>query len=374
MGLLLPLALFTLALCYGTVSPYQVALPPMNCNDSNVLAVAGFALQDINRDRKDGYVLSLNRVNNAEEHEQEGPGSMFYLTLDVLETDCHVLSKKAWKDCQVRKLHESVYGQCKVMFYQDKPHRFLYLPAYSCILRPVSLRKILRMCPDCPIPSPTDSSDPRVLEAVTETLAKYNNKSTSKQYSLVKVTRAYSQWVFGPSYFVEYLVKESPCIKSQADNCSLPSSNSEPVGLCKGSLTRVDTEKLVTVTCDLFETQAPAPEGENSAVNEEPANLPKVQGPQQKNTSLTDSLSKAGTRGSVQYLPELDDEKPNNSPAFPVQLDITPDLRDKSTDISYLVLGPRKDHVVVLSFPKQRNHFAQCPGPAQEDSPFLLPP
>lgn len=39
---------------------------------------------------------------------QDGLGSLFYLTLDVLETDCHVLSKKALRDCRVKILHESV--------------------------------------------------------------------------------------------------------------------------------------------------------------------------------------------------------------------------------------------------------------------------
>lgn len=57
----------------------------------------------------------------------------------------------------------------------------------------VSRRKIHSMCPDCPSPSPTDLSDPKVLEAATESLAKFNKESTLKLYSLFKVTRASSQ-------------------------------------------------------------------------------------------------------------------------------------------------------------------------------------
>ncbi|XP_012645106.2 fetuin-B [Microcebus murinus] len=384
MGLLLPLVLCTLALCCGAVSLPQQALGPSpllsrGCNEADVLAVAGFALQDINRDRKDGYVLSLNRVNDAREHRQDGLGSLFYLTLDVLETNCHVLSKKAWKDCRVRSLHELVYGQCKVIFYINKPHRVLYSPAYNCTLSPVSRRKIQRICPDCPGPTHADSSDPRVLEAATESLAKYNNESTSKQYSLVKVTRASSQWVSGPAYFVEYLVKESPCTTAEAGSCSLQSSDSEPIGLCTGSLAQSD-RTFVSVNCDFFETQAPAPGHENSAVKKEPVNLPKVQEPQGKNTSLAASPYKAGPKGSVQYLPDLDDKNPNNSQeknpheAFPVQLDLTTNPGGETLDVSFLFLGPEKQTLVVLPFPGQEQRSAECPGAAQEASPLVLPP
>uniref|UniRef100_A0A8C9BLI0 Fetuin B n=1 Tax=Phocoena sinus TaxID=42100 RepID=A0A8C9BLI0_PHOSS len=113
MSLFLPLALCTLAACCGAVSPPQPAPSPSHllslaCNNSYVLDIANFILQDINRDRKDGYVLSLNRVSDAREHTQEaGLGSLFYFMLDVLETGCHVLSRRSWKNCGVRTLHES---------------------------------------------------------------------------------------------------------------------------------------------------------------------------------------------------------------------------------------------------------------------------
>ncbi|XP_040477682.1 fetuin-B isoform X2 [Ursus maritimus] len=349
MGLLLPLVLCALAACCRARSPTAPPLPspvhPRGCNDSDVLTAAGFALQDINRDRKDGYVLSLNRVSDVREHRQ-------------------------------------VYGQCKALFYVNKPARVVYLPAYNCTLRPVSRRRIHRMCPDCPSPSATDLSDPSVLEAALESLAKYNSESTSKQYSLVQVIQASSQWVVGPSYFVEYLIKESPCTKSQASSCALQPPDSAPVGLCKGSLIKAGIEKFVSVTCDFFEQQVPAPGGEDPAANQGPAHLPGVEESQQKIIAPTpNSPPKAVPKGSVQCLPDLDDEKKpedaqENSPveAFPVKLDLTTNPRGESLDVSFLFLGPMEEKLLVLPFPKEEQRSAKCPGPAQQDNPLILPP
>ncbi|EHB12510.1 Fetuin-B [Heterocephalus glaber] len=382
MGLLWSLVLCVLAqaACCRAESPPQQALSSLpllsrGCHDSDVLAVSGLALQSINRDQKDGYVLELNRVHDVWEHRQDSQGSLFYLTLDVLETSCHVLSRKEWKDCSPRTLHESVYGQCKAMFYFNKPKRILYLPAYNCTLRPVSRRGIHNMCPDCPSPSSTDLSDLRVLEAATESLAKYNSKSTLKQYSLDKVTRASTQWVVGPAYFVEYLIRESPCTKSQASSCSLKSSDSMPVGLCQGSLTQAHTEKFVSVTCDFFKSQIQAPGGENSTVNQGSGSLPRVEQPLQENTTSSSSPQETVPVGSVQHLPELDDEKPNGSQekdhqeAFPVQLNLTTNAQGNTLHS----LGFQQEKLVVLPFPKEQ-HSAECPGPARVTSHLVLPP
>ncbi|XP_051006726.1 fetuin-B [Acomys russatus] len=382
MGLIQLLAFCTLAACCmarsppGPPDPPFFHLRPRNCNDSDVLAVAGFALQNINRDQKDGYMLSLSRVHGVREHFQDDMGSLFYLTLDVLETGCHVLSRKAQKDCYPRILHESVYGQCKAMFHINKPRRVLYLVAYNCTLRPVSRRQMQSICPDCP--SPTDLSNPRVLEAATESLAKFNNENPSKQYSLVKVTRATSQWVVGPSYFVEYLIKKPPCTDSKA-SCSLQPSDSEPVGLCQGSLIQGPLKRLVTVTCEFFESQAQVPGGENSAVTQEPKKLPTVDEASQS-ADPTNSPSTSAPRGSVQYLPDLDDEKPEDSKgknpeeAFPVQLDLTTNPQGDTLDVSFLYLGPEEKKLVVLPFPGKEQFSTVCPGPATETNPLVLPP
>ncbi|XP_050002474.1 fetuin-B [Alexandromys fortis] len=361
--------------------PRSYLLRPRNCNDSDVLAVAGFTMQNINTDQKDGYVLSLSRVHDAREHFQEDMGSLFYLTLDVLETGCHVLSKKSWKDCSPRILHESVYGQCKAMFHMNKPRRVLYLLAYNCTLRPVSRRQINTICPDCPgsigVSGPTDLSDPNIMEAATESLAKFNSENPSKQYSVVKVTRATGQWVVGPSYFVDYLIKESPCTESQA-SCSLQPSDSEPVGLCHGSLVKAPEEKFVSVNCEFFESKVRGSGGENPAVSQESKKLP------QKNTDPSSSPSVTAPRGSVQHLPDLNDEKPGDtkdikgtkSPveAFPVQLDLTTNPQGDTVDVSFLYLEPEEKKLEVLPFPGEQGRSAECPGPAEGTNPLILPP
>lgn len=203
-------------------------------------------------------------------------------------------------------------------------------------------------------------SNPGVLEAVTETLAKFNKESTSKQYSFVKVTKVSSQWVFGPAYFVEYLIKESPCTESLASSCARQPPDSAPVGLCKGSLSKRGLEKYVSVTCNFFESQAPTPGDKNS-------------------TEPTHSPSIAGPRGSVQHLPDLTDEKPEESlqtspvEAFPVQLDLTTDPLGETLDVSFLFLEPMSEKLIVLPFPKEQ-HSAECPGPAKNADPLVLPP
>lgn len=129
-----------------------------------------------------------------------------------------------------------------------------------------------------------------------------------------------------------------------------------------------------------FLFQTPTLGSENSAANQGPANLPKVEEPQQKNTAPSDSPSRAAPKGSVQLLPDLDDAKPEGSQengpveAFPVQLDLTTNPQGEALDVPFLFLGPMKEKLVVLPFPKEEHRSAECPGPAQEANPLILPP
>uniref|UniRef100_A0A7N4P825 Cystatin fetuin-B-type domain-containing protein n=1 Tax=Sarcophilus harrisii TaxID=9305 RepID=A0A7N4P825_SARHA len=301
MILTLSLGLLVLVHCGWSVSlPAQVPLTrPLllepSCNDSRVLSVAGLALEKINEDRKEGYVFRLNRVADVLEHHQEDLGSVYYLTLDVLETNCHVLSKKHWKDCKMVLPHYSVYGRCKAIFYVNLPRRILYLAAYNCTVRPVSTEDMVRLCPICPVLIPTNSSDPGILQTVSESLEKINEESAvGKKFYLFQVTRVFTQWIMGPSLLVEFLVTESPCTKSLPEQCLPPPADAQPVGICMGSVSRKVFLKHVSGTCEFFQSQPTSAPESHSPEHQVPQNL----------ASSMDAAPLEGLKGSVQFLPD----------------------------------------------------------------------
>uniref|UniRef100_A0A671G3R5 Histidine-rich glycoprotein n=1 Tax=Rhinolophus ferrumequinum TaxID=59479 RepID=A0A671G3R5_RHIFE len=91
------------------------ALSPTDCNATGPLA--GKALDLINKGRRNGYLFQLLRVADAHLDEVES-ATVYYLALDVKESDCPVQSRKYWDDCDPalsRSPSEIVIGQCKVI-------------------------------------------------------------------------------------------------------------------------------------------------------------------------------------------------------------------------------------------------------------------
>nr|WAP48919.1 FETUB-1 [Crotalus scutulatus] len=227
-----------------------------SCNSLEVKAAAEAAVDKLNADRKEGYILGLLRIFDARELTRFG-SSLFYLTLDMLETDCYVLTRKPWKECKIRNLYETVYGQCKVVIIYNKNTDYSYLYSYHCALRPVSSSVIVRLCPDCPMPRNT--SEAVFQHTALESLAKFNAENEHNRYfGLDKITKASSQWVVGPSYFVEYTIRETSCPKStpvsDVTQCPFLPVETAKRGLCKGSviISEIEKKKFVTVKCEFF--------------------------------------------------------------------------------------------------------------------------
>ncbi|NWR50097.1 FETUB protein, partial [Regulus satrapa] len=240
------------------------------CDDAAVEEAADLALRQINADRDEGYILSLYRIVSAREQPQEITGSVFYLILDVVDTECHVLSKKLWKDCKTRPAHSTVYGQCKAIIYINHARNIAHLNTYECTLQPAPRRYIWSVCPDCPADdSPTK---PEYSEAAERCLAKFNGESEQTHYfSLLNVTRGSMQWVIGPAYFVEFLIQETSCSKDDkvADISMCEPLPPEKIGFCKGSVVNSRVEQPVTsVSCEIYSQQDPATEEENQEANQ----------------------------------------------------------------------------------------------------------
>ncbi|XP_020783355.2 LOW QUALITY PROTEIN: fetuin-B-like [Boleophthalmus pectinirostris] len=231
-----------------------------SCTDPVVLGAARQAMDKINKDRKEGYVYSLRDLANAHIQKHGENSDVFYLTMNVLETNCSVLSKAEYKDCEVRDIvHTPVYGQCKVAIFISRVHRVVRLYKYNCVVRPVSAEKVHRICPDCS--THIDKDNEEIQKTVSKTLEKFNSESElAHHFSLLQVTRATSAIGEGVVYAAEYTIQETNC-STGADraDCSPLDCEFAHRGLCKGSLVYAPTptkEEFLTVKCEIYESEA----------------------------------------------------------------------------------------------------------------------
>ncbi|KAK1162559.1 histidine-rich glycoprotein-like [Acipenser oxyrinchus oxyrinchus] len=254
MNLLSFLVVGTLLASTWSLPPTGFPLQTVSCNDTDVESAAALALQSINKEREEGNVLSLFRINVVQKQYWRR-GTVFYLAFNVVDTECHVLSRKDYKECEVRYFHEAVYGVCKAMIY-IRQGRSGDLLSYNCTLSPVARRKIASVCPDCP---PGDSLDkPIYTEIAKLSLSKYNHESNnSKIFALKNITRTSMQSGFGTFYFVEFTVYQTGCTKDnlpEDDICEIVDPFKR-YGYCKGSKISTAEDPIVSASCTIYEPE-----------------------------------------------------------------------------------------------------------------------
>ncbi|CAM5174139.1 unnamed protein product [Natator depressus] len=132
-----------------------------------------------------------------------GNSSVLYLTLDVLETQCSVLSRRHWEACKLPQHNETVFGQCKTITYINRPLKKEILHGYNCTVSPDHSQ--LYKCEHWP-GRPTALEDIEQHRGdVERPLERYNEGSNHTQYFKI-APRA--------EYFVEFTIKETRCSKS----------------------------------------------------------------------------------------------------------------------------------------------------------------
>ncbi|XP_035504515.2 fetuin B [Scophthalmus maximus] len=239
----------------------QAGLEQGSCDDASAKAAAGLALTKINQDRKEGYVFSLHRLSNVHTAKNGDNGVVFYLTLDVVETNCSVLNRGDKKTCEARPTHDTpVYGQCKTAIYISRVNRVVRLYKYDCVIRPVPSARLVELCPDCPTLIGHD--DVEVQKTVAASLEKFNKESgLAKRFALLNVTRATASMGMSTFYNVEYTVQETTCAngakEATAEKCPLLDCEFTHKGFCKASHVHPPVGDAMTdVECDIYEPEA----------------------------------------------------------------------------------------------------------------------
>uniref|UniRef100_A0A3B4BJ47 Cystatin fetuin-B-type domain-containing protein n=1 Tax=Periophthalmus magnuspinnatus TaxID=409849 RepID=A0A3B4BJ47_9GOBI len=239
----------------------QEGLEEASCTDPVVLGAARQAMDKINKDRTEGYVYSLRDLANAHIQAHGENSDVFYLTMNVLETNCSVLSKAHYTDCEVRDITSTpVYGQCKVAIFISRVHRVVRLYKYNCVVRPVSAEKVNGICPDCA--SLVDKDGAEIQKTISKSLEKFNKESgLTHHFSLLQVTRAKSALGEGIVYAAEYTIQETNCSTSsdKPADCSPMDCEFAHKGFCKGSLVYAPTdakEEFLSVKCEIYEPEA----------------------------------------------------------------------------------------------------------------------
>ncbi|XP_053491596.1 alpha-2-HS-glycoprotein [Ictalurus furcatus] len=228
---------------------------PVPCDDKSVMKLARLAVNYINEDRKEGYKFALNRVFNVHVHPQGPAGKVYYLDLDVLETKCHVLSRKSWKRCDIRPFMETqISGNCNTTILHT-PDGLSYLYSYDCTLVPDPPEKLQRICPDCPLLLPVDND--RAVSSAKISLRSYNVQSTLPvQLTVAAITRASHQVSPVAASFVEYTVQECSVPPVDEALCVPADAGKGPIGFCGGAVYGIEAIPTdVKVSCEIFHPQ-----------------------------------------------------------------------------------------------------------------------
>ncbi|KAJ8010890.1 hypothetical protein DPEC_G00079840 [Dallia pectoralis] len=230
---------------------------PGSCRDTVVLAAVEQAIDKLNKDRVEGYIFGLHRLRNVNQMEHGNVGMVFYLTMDVLETNCHVLSRKTTEACEIRSYADSpVYGQCKAVIYISPRPSVVHLYQYNCVVRPVSRQKVASFCPDCPTYMSVDND--KIQKTAALSVEKFNSKrSQANHFAVLQVTLAQASMAWGILYVVEFTIQETTCSSntdsSTASLCRLMSCRLAHRGHCKGSFFKVrGSKETVNVNCEVF--------------------------------------------------------------------------------------------------------------------------
>ncbi|XP_060098575.1 histidine-rich glycoprotein [Heteronotia binoei] len=256
MELLPAFVLCTILLCSSAQSPPSVA--SADCHETE--KDAGVALDLINKHRRDGYIFSLLRVADAHVQHVEN-ASIFYFILDVLETECPVLSRKHWETCEYGPFFgTSDFGRCNAVVYIDQALQGERLYGYNCTMSPVPPK--LYECKRCPVRITVLENVQQYGAEAERILEQYIQESNeTKHFKVARVTKALLGVADRTTYYVEFTIKETTCSKnklpSSVSGCKFLPDREAHTGFCIGKVLNgtKDLDGVEVESCEIYESQ-----------------------------------------------------------------------------------------------------------------------
>uniref|UniRef100_A0A8D2CQ69 Histidine-rich glycoprotein n=1 Tax=Sciurus vulgaris TaxID=55149 RepID=A0A8D2CQ69_SCIVU len=226
------------------------AVSPTDCNA--VEPVAEKALDLINKWRRNGYLFQLLRVADAH-LDRVGSTAVYYLVLDVKESDCWVLSRNQ-EDCmpaEFRRPSDTVIGQCKVIATKySNESQDLRMNDFNCTTSSVS--SALGNSKDSPVILDFLEDTELYREQADKALDKY--KSENNDFDSFRVDRvervARAKGGERTKYYLDFSVR----------NCSTQHFPRHPkiFGFCRADLSYdagasdLEAPEKLDVTCEVF--------------------------------------------------------------------------------------------------------------------------
>ncbi|XP_047915514.2 histidine-rich glycoprotein isoform X1 [Anser cygnoides] len=242
----------TLLHCYNAQT--KTSITPTDCK--TVETDAGVALDLVNRHRREGYVFGLFRVADA--HELHiGNSSVLFLTLDVLETECPVLSGRHWESCEYGDVYSMDFGQCKIIMYTSQLLKKPQLHGFNCTLSPVPPNLI--ECKDCPVKGEVLEVTEQHKDIAAKALKKFNSESNHTNYfNVIKVEKVLKTTDSNEVHILGFSIKETNCSKGVQQTeepleCDFLDNWHAHKGFCKARIVSdSDAPDGTDISCELY--------------------------------------------------------------------------------------------------------------------------
>ncbi|KAM7379012.1 hypothetical protein PAMP_004592 [Pampus punctatissimus] len=219
----------------------QINMQQLQCDSPEAEEAALVAQDYLNGHHTHGYKYALNRIEDIKVLSKPDGNYTYFLEVDLLETNCHVLDPTPVANCTVRpKALTAVEGDCDVVL--TRVGGALTVIAFKCKTE----ESTEDMCVGCPHLLPLN--DTTALDFVHASLATFNNVTDNVTYTVLEVGRLSSQIVSGgPIYLAEYVVIEANC----TDDACVPLNDATAA---RGICTAKGLSAAHAVDCKMFFT------------------------------------------------------------------------------------------------------------------------